>query len=256
MRHAKAAVAAVFLFFSMAGYGRAQTVRIVAEDDWYPYSAKFDDGPRGIAVDLVRAAFAAEGVEVAYDVMNYDRGMQAVKDGEAIGCFDAPRTAEVENIYLWHEERLFAADMYFYVTADFQGTVRGVEDVAGKTVGLTQGYGYGTRVDMDTRMIKQYSKTDAILIQKLLAKRLDLIILYDKVADYLLPKQGASGKIKRVGPSDSIDIYVAFSRQHPEGQKYRDVFSEGFRKIKADGTYDRIGKEWDERLKSAPPGSG
>ena len=239
----------IFLFKSSA---YAETVKIIAEDDWYPYSAKFPDGPKGIAVDISRAAFEAEGYTVDFESMNYDRCMELVKDGEAIGCFDAPRSDEIENIYLWHDEKLYAAEGHFYVRPDFQEKIKTLKDLAGKKVGLTQGYGYGSEIDLNTEMLKEYSKTDTILIQKLVGKRLDIILLWDKCADYLIPKLDVPGQIKAEGPTQSIDLYIAFSKKNPEGQKYRDIFSKGFKKIKENGTYQKIWEDWDAKLKATP----
>lgn len=243
-------ISAVFIFLTGA-LVYAETVKIIAEDDWYPYSAQFDDGPRGIAVDIVRAAFAAEGVNVGFDVMNYDRGMALVREGMAIGCFDAPRTNEIENVYLWHDEPMYSSVGYFYATSDYTGRINSVDEVVGKKIGLTQGYGYGDIIDLDNKMTKEYSKTDTIIIKKLIAKRLDFIVLYDKVADYLIPKLNVQGKIKPVGKATYIDLYIAFSKGHSEGKKFRDIFSRGFRKIKNDGTYQKIMNEWDLKLKGS-----
>jgi len=241
-------LAALIFFVSSAAY--AETVRIIAEDDWFPYSAKFEDGPRGIAVDLTRAAFAAENVTVEFDSMNYDRGMDMVKDGLAIGCFDAPRTQEIEEAYLWHDEPLFSSDGFFYALSDYQGIINSVAEVAGKKIGLTQGYGYGDVIDLNTEMVKEYSKTDTIIIKKLLAKRLDFVVLFDRVADYLIPQLGIQGKINPVGKATRIDLYIAFSETHPEAKGWRDIFSRGFAAIKDNGTYQRIIEDWKAKLKN------
>lgn len=235
----------------MCGRGYAETVHIVAEDDWYPYCAGFDGGARGIAVDITRAAFNAANVNVMFDVMNYDQGMGLVRAGEAIGCFDAPRTEEIEQVYLWHDEPLLLANGYFYAVATFEKSIDSVADAAGLRVGLTQGYGYGNVIDFDTAMMKQYSKRDDIVLKKLIANRVDLAIFFDKVADYLVSKMGLSGSIKQVGRAESIDIYIAFSKKHSDGQKYRDIFSEGFRLINENGVYAKIWDEWNDRLKGA-----
>ena len=166
-----------------------------------------------------------------------------------MGCFDAPRTSEIEEVYLWHDKPLFSAVGLFYAVSSFQGRINGLEDVVGKKVGFTQGYGYGNAVDLDTGMIKEYSINDKTLIRKLLAKRLDFIVLFDKVADYLLPQQGAGGQVEPVGNAGTIDIYLAFSRNHLDGKRFRDVFSRGMSKIEADGSYQKIMSEWDTRLK-------
>jgi len=249
-RALKIAVLFIFVFFLTGFVVFAETVKIIAEDDWYPYSAKSDAGQQGIAVDIVRAAFKAEGIDVEFDSMNYDRGMELVKDGAALGCFDAPRTREIEDVYLWHDKALFLAQSSFYAPGDYQGTIHDLQEIAGKKVGFTQGYGYGNGIDMDRGMIKEYSLNDRTLVRKLAARRLDFIVLFDKVADYLIPLQHVTGKIKPVGKADAIDIYVAFSKRHPEGKKYRDVFSNGFRKIEENGTYQKIMAEWDAKLKS------
>ncbi len=251
MRLQKGILVFAALVFLAAPLVFAETVKIIAEDDWYPYSARIDDGPRGIAVDIARAAFAAVGVNVEFDVMNYDRGMVLVREGMAIGCFDAPRTNEIENVYLWHDEPLFSAVGYFYATSDYAGTVHSVDEVIGKKVGLTQGYGYGDVMDLETRMTKEYSKTDTVIIKKLIAKRLDFIVLYEKIADYLIPKLNVQGKIKPVGKATYIDLYIAFSKGHSEGKNSRDIFSRGFRKIKNDGTYQKIINEWELKLKGS-----
>lgn len=239
----------VFIFF-VCSAGYAQKVEIIAEDDWFPYSGKFEDGPRGIAVDIVRAAFAAENTTVVFKMMNYDRGMALVKEGLAVGCFDAPRTREIEDAYLWHDEKLFGSDGFFYALSAYSGSIHNIADIAGKKIGLTQGYGYGDVIDLDTRIVKEYSKTDTIIIKKLLSNRLDFIILFDKIADYLIPKLCIQGKIKPVGKATHIDLYIAFSKTHPEARKWRDIFNRGLRKIKEDGTYQKIIDGWIVDLKN------
>ncbi len=243
----------VMFLLSIGSFSYAETVRIIAEDDWYPYSGQRDTGVAGIAVDIVRETFKAEGIDVEFDVMGYDRGMLMVKDGEAIGCFDAPRTNEIEETYYWHDEPMFTGDSYFYARADYDGTISKIDDLNGKKLGLTQGYGYGDKIDMNNTINKEYSKTDEIILKKLIGGRLDFIILYDRVADYLIFKNNVYGKIKQVGQSESTGLYVAFSKKHADGKKYRDIFSSGFKKIKENGTYKKIFDQWDAKLKGKNP---
>lgn len=240
------AVAIMFVGVHMAW---GETVEIVAEDDWYPYCAKIGEGVEGISVDLIKAAFNAEGVDVVFVPMNFDRGMAAVKDGKAIGCFNAVRTAESENTYLWHDEKLFSADSVFYAHSDFSGQVTSPKDIEGKKIGLTQGYGYGDAIEQNQKITKEYSKSDEIILKKCAAKRVDFVILYDKVAEYLIGKLGIQGQVKPVGSSESTDIYLAFSKANPAGSKFRDIFSSGMKKIKGDGTYKNILDSWDAKLK-------
>ncbi|MBF0595721.1 MAG: transporter substrate-binding domain-containing protein [Candidatus Omnitrophica bacterium] len=243
-------LAGLFLFGAVS-YG--ETVKIIAEDDWYPYSASIDGGAKGIAVDIVSAVYKAEGIDVEFQPMNYDRGMALVKDGSAVGCFDTSRTKELEQDYLWHDEPMFAATSMFYASADSTGNVNSVNDLAGKTLGLTQGYSYGDKIDLNKGIDKEYSKSDEVILKKLVAKRVDYVIVFEKVADSLVTKLNLQGKIRPAGKSETTMIYVSFSKTHPQGKKYCDLFSEGFRKIKADGTYQKLMDQWDAKLKGAAP---
>jgi polar amino acid transport system substrate-binding protein len=244
-----ATMAAVFL---MSPLVCAETVKIIAEDAWYPYSGQTENGVAGIAVDIVRETFKAEGIDVDFEAMGYDQGMLLVKDGGAIGCFDAPRTKEIEETYLWHDEPMFTAKSFFYATSDYKGSLKGVEDIGGRKLGLTQGYGYGNAIDMNDSLNKEYSKTDEVILRKLTAGRLDFIVLYDKVAEHLISKLGVQGKVKEVGLSEATDLYVVFSKKNPDGQKYRDIFSRGFRKIKTNGSYQQILDSWEAKFKNKP----
>ncbi len=69
----------------------AEVVQIAAEDDWAPYSSVAAAGgqPVGFAVDLVREAFATQGVEVRFVGVPFARCMYMAKLGQVAGCFNA-----------------------------------------------------------------------------------------------------------------------------------------------------------------------
>ncbi|MCM8831492.1 MAG: transporter substrate-binding domain-containing protein [Candidatus Omnitrophica bacterium] len=250
MRKKSKIVFFIFIFFFINLFSFAEDITILAEDSWYPYSGLIDGRLEGIAVDIVRAAFLAEGITVEFIPFNYDRAMKLVKDGNEIACFDTPRTKEIEELYLWHNPALFTAKSYFYAKATSTYTINSINDIGDKRLGLTEGYGYGNTIDTNYELNKIYSKSDEILVKKLIADRLDLIILYDKVADYLIKKLNVKDKIKPVGISETNELYLAFSKNHPDGKKYCEIFSRGLQKIIANGTYTKIWQNWKEKLKS------
>ncbi|MEM7816494.1 MAG: transporter substrate-binding domain-containing protein [Candidatus Aenigmatarchaeota archaeon] len=240
----------ILIFFFLHLFSFAETVRILAEDSWYPYSGLIDGKLDGIAPDIVKAAFLAEGIIVEFVPFDYDRAMKLVLDGKEIGCFDTPRTNEIEELYLWHQPPLFIAKSYFYAKSNSSYVINSIDDIVDKRLGLTQGYGYGNSIDTNYELNKIYSKTDEILIKKLIADRLDLIILYDKVADYLIKKLNVKGQIKPVGVSETTELYLAFSKKHPDGKKYCEIFSRGLKKIIENGTYAKIWQDWENKFKS------
>ena len=76
------------LLFAGAVALAGERIRIGAEDDWSPYSSVSKGKPVGFAVDVVRAAWAASGVDVELVPLPYARCMKEVDRGLLAGCFD------------------------------------------------------------------------------------------------------------------------------------------------------------------------
>jgi len=237
-----------FIIFSifLSSFVSAETVKILAENDWAPWAQ--GDGT-GIGNDVIRAAFKAVGIDVQYEVVLYDRALAMVKEGSAIACFNVPRQADNETTFLWPAQKLSTVRSMFYALSSFTGTVRSAADLAGKRLGLTEGYGYGNAIEQNNAIIKDYSRTDEIITKKLLAGRVDFVILYERCADIIIKNLNAVGKIKAVGVSDSADIYLAFSKANADSRKYLDLFNRGFQIIQSNGTYDAIMREWEAKFK-------
>jgi polar amino acid transport system substrate-binding protein len=116
-----------------------ETFTLIAEDDWYPYSSKREGKPVGLAVDIVHAAYEAAGVSVELVSRPYARCMLEVKQGKFVGCFDTSKDALTEKDYLYHQQPLFYATFGIYARSDHAQKMTAA-DLAGKKVGLTNGY--------------------------------------------------------------------------------------------------------------------
>jgi polar amino acid transport system substrate-binding protein len=96
--------AALLLLGLALSNARAEdTFRLVAENDWFPYSAERHGAPEGLAVDLVRAAFEAAGSKVELVSQPYARCLSEVEAGRQLGCFDTIREPSTEARFLFHE---------------------------------------------------------------------------------------------------------------------------------------------------------
>lgn len=235
-------------FFILPLYA-AEKVTLLAEDAWYPYTGKTDtQSVAGIAVDLITAAFEEVDTVVEYKVVPYDRAMAKVRKGEAIACFNTPREPNVEAFYKWPEQRLYQAKSFYYARKNFVGEIKSVKDLAKRKVGLVQGYGYGNDIDNNTQMHKVFSSSDKISIRKLMAKRVDVIVVFEMVAKHLLSQMPEGKNIKVVGQTKLTDIYLAFSKKHPNSDKYIFLFNKGFAKIKQNGRWQKIIDTWQQRF--------
>jgi len=239
------------LLFNAVGVVFADTYTIVAEDDWYPYSAARNNQAEGLAVDVVKAAFAAAGAGVQLKLLPYARCMDEVKKGNEIGCFDTNNSdPNYQADFVYHKEPLFIGRIAVYAPAAFSGTVD-VKGLEGHSVGVTIGYSYGVAVDSNTKIKKQPAETDIQNLMKLAAGRVEFALLYDKVADTLVAenKDKFAGKFKAVGVVSEDGLYISFSKIHPKAAEAMAAFNKGMSTIRSNGTYKKIEDDWNAKLK-------
>ena len=228
----------------------AETLTLVSENDWYPYAAERNGEARGLSVDLVRAAYAAVGVDVEFKVMSYARCMELLNTGEEVGCFNTPDDADIRAQQKLPQHALDTDLAYVYTRAESPQASLTLEQLAGKAVGIVNGYRYGDAFMHDPMILREFSASDLQNLKKLAAGRLDYIVLYERVARYLMGIYGGQLelKIKPVTPIGDIAIFVSFSPLHPRAEYAREMFDRGMSLLKSSGGYASIVSRWDAQL--------
>lgn len=225
----------------------AETVSLIGEDDWYPYSAKKDGKLQGFAVDIVKAAYAAAGVDLQLKTMPYARCMEVVKQGEELGCFDSADVPELRKEFVFHKQPLFNAEIAIYTLAGNEGgKPLTVADLKNKTVGITNGYTYGAELEDDASIKKDTAPSDLVNVRKLLAGRVKYSLVYTRVMDSLIASNAAEfqGKVKQVGSVTKHGLFVTFSPKKPESKRYAELLDKGLNTIRGNGVFADIEKKW------------
>ena len=238
--------AAALLLMAAFPLALAETVVVGAEDDWYPYSGVVDTKPKGMAEDIVSAAFKKAGVQVEFKSMPYARCMEEAKSGQLFGCFDAARNSTLEPNYLWHAKPIFTARILIYAKADSSDSGLGVKDLVGKDVGVTEDYEYGEAFDTNTKIKRVVSKHDIQGFRKLLNGQVKYMVAYEKVANHAFRQNAAElgGKFKPVGTTAEVGLYMAVNKNYPNAAKLLERFDQGFDGIVKDGSYQAIQNAW------------
>jgi len=224
-----------------------ERVRIGAEDDWRPYSYLVAGQPTGFAVDVVRAAWAAAGVEVELVSLPYARCMKEVDRGALAGCFDTLRDSMLEPRYRWHQQPLFRASIGIYGPAGAVATrfPLTVESLRSKRVGTTHGYDYGEVFDGDPGMLRDVAPSDISSLRKLVAGRVDYALVYDRVASEIARANPDLAKgYARVGLLADQSLYLSFARDFPGIERMIALFDQGLSKVRKSGEYARIEARW------------
>ncbi|WP_394779856.1 substrate-binding periplasmic protein [Undibacterium sp.] len=233
------------MLFSSALVG-AETVTLVGEDDWYPYSAFKDGRLQGFAVDIIDAAYAAVGIKAQFVSAPYARCLMLVRTGQATGCFDSLNDARQGAEFLFHKEPIFRAAIGIYAHNDAALQKVAVVGLKGHRVGFTHGYTYGDEVETDTQILREPAPTDISNLRKLVLGRSEYSLVYTRVVDYLSAAYPGElkDKLRQVGTVSEDRLFVSFSRSRPEAGRFADLLDKGLLAIRANGVYAGIEKKW------------
>jgi polar amino acid transport system substrate-binding protein len=235
------------LLLCSANLFAGERIRIGAEDDWSPYSSAVKGEPVGFAVDLVRAAWSAAGIDVELVPLPYARCMKDVDRGLLAGCFDTLRDPILESKYRWHAQPLFRARIGIYgrVEAGNDRADLTLANLRGKRVGVTHGYDYGEAFDSDATMLRDVAPSDLSSLRKLLAGRVDYVLVFDRVADDIAKTHADLGKgFSLQGVLVEPNLYISFSRTYPHIERIILQFDQGLAKVRSSGEYARIEARW------------
>ncbi|GGC70738.1 substrate-binding periplasmic protein [Undibacterium terreum] len=234
------------MLFSTSPGLRAETITLIGEDDWYPYSALKNGQLQGFAVDVIDAAYASVGVKVQFVAAPYARCLMLVQTGQAMGCFDSLNDAKLGQEFVFHKEPIFKAVIGIYARADAAAQKITVAELKGHRVGFTHGYTYGDEVEKDNRIFREDAPTDISSLRKLLLGRSEYSLVYTRVVDYLNAFYASElqGKIRQVGIVTEDKLFVSFSKLRPEAARYADLLDKGLQTVRANGTYAVLEKKW------------
>lgn len=238
------ALLAFMLWLSAAGIVQAETLRIGAEDDWYPYTAWRNERIVGMSADIVRAAFAASDTPVELASYPYSRCMELARSGSLAGCFNTTPDAHIRAEFLLPQEMLFSDDILLWGRLD----ATAIDDLAAirdKRVAVTIGYTYGDYFDSYRHLQRIAVRRDINGFRMLLRNRVDYVVAFRGTTEALLrDNPELAGQFKALTRVHRPLLYLTFSRHHPQAEALLHSFDAGMRKIRRDGTYQQILTHW------------
>lgn len=228
----------------------AEPLVIGAEDDWAPYCAldKQSGQPLGLAPELVKAVFTTEKLEIAFRPLPFARCMHDAKSGKVVGCFNATITEENRNQYYWHKTPMFEEDLAIFALASEPNRDLQLSSLEGKKVGITLGYTYPTDFMDNTKITRFEAKSDAQILEMLVRGRVDYILMNGMPGYLQIQQRQLTGKVIKVGKISTDGFWLAFSRTHPQGEAMSKQFEEGLQKIKNNGTYELLIRDFEAKL--------
>lgn len=218
-------------------------------DIWPPYSMKTSDGLSGLSVEVVRAVYARLGLkDVKIRDLPWMRALDMARFGEADGLFSANYTPERTVYFNYPDEPLLETPWLVWTRKGV--TVRTLDDLKGKRIGVVLGYSYTPEF---WNFIQTYCSVEEVYNDKINFRKLALGRLDATVADLgngLVLAASVGGGI-HPNPDSEIKrdgLYIVFNRKRVS-KRFVQRFSNALKEFKATGAYKAL---WNKYMTPAP----
>ncbi len=212
----------------------------LGSDEWPPFTG----GPESerAATELVQTALERIGIEATTTIAEWKTIEAQIRRGDLDGSAAMWRSAQREKELLFSapylENRLILAGLS---GSDVSATR--IADLSGKRVAVVGSYEYGDAVDGAVGVYFVGTQGDQDSLDKLLAGKVDYMLVDELVANHLLsfqPDETSANLAIGLAPLIRRSLHFALRRDLPNAKKIIDAFESEIRQLQADGTYSEI----------------
>lgn len=228
-----------FLVCSFSIFAQARTITLLSIE-YPPYTGR-SLPQEGIITAITRAAYKRMGYEVDIQYQPWARAIQEVKKGKFAGVLDVWYSAG-RTEFLAYSKPLLLNEIGFYARTNRQVDVRNLSKLGNLTIGKVRGNLDPPNIaSAHLRFDEAVDDTNNLL--KLAAGRVDLVLMDKHVADHILANQLKNLRTELVWlkpPVYRFWLYVAFSKNSPNWERYLVDFNTGLAMIQEDGTLEQL----------------
>lgn len=210
--------------------------------EWGPFTSS-DDRLANLAVALVKRALRYSHIRTHVEYHDWDQSYQALLDGDTVASFPWQKTQTRASDVIFPREPLIKAESVFFYRHDSNFHWETPSDLSQYRLGGIDGYAH---VDFYKQHDLSYlpAKNQTENIQNLLDGKIDAFIANKYVGYYFLKKAFSADNGRKVGLHKTVvydtNLYVAFSKKHPDTVQLMEQLDAGLQHIKNTGKYDEV----------------
>ena len=246
MKRLLAVAASLVLFFGANADAEVKSLSI-GVDEWPPYEFKMgysgNEHISGFSTEVVEAVLKKMGVAIA-EIRQYPwaRAEKMLIDGYIDLLLTAATSEKRATLTYYPSESLVESAWVFYIRKQDEGKIvfNTLNDLKGKRIGVVRAYTYTPEFWDFVKAEKSFEEVpnDDINIRKLLANRLDVIIMDRGNGHALLKRLGASGQVLALKkPLMTMSLYSIFSRNSDVDKDFVDQYSSVLKTFKSTPEY-------------------
>lgn len=239
----------LFVVLLISSTARAQSEELVlVADPWCPFTCDSASKKPGLMIEIVMAALGPK-YKIKYQNMSWARAVEDTRKGGYSAIVGALKNDAPD--FVFPATPLAQMKSCFYVRSDSKWEFKGEGSLKGKTLGAVKDYAYGDQIDPylqksegDSNAVDLITGTDttARLFMKLKAKRVEIVIEDETVANYVLKEKAelSAEKFKQAGCLTQSPLFVAFSPSKPISKALAKDIDAGIKALKANKKFNEI----------------
>jgi len=210
---------------------------------------------QGVAVALARAALASQGWRLQVAFRPWARALTELEAGQHDGVIGAWYQPERERIMDFAKPMGIDNLVGYFGLAKRPGAGKHQlpTDLAGLHIGTVQGYANPQAFEQAVQLGAKAdpARDDLTNLRKLLAGRVDLVLIDKGVARYLISTElkGAATQFVWLEPAlERMPLHIAMAKARPQHQALRELMDRGQEAIARSGELERIRQRWKDWL--------
>lgn len=228
--------------------GFSQEMIRLGVDEFLPYISQNLPG-YGFLPRIISESFALSGVKVKYHFVPWKRALITAQRGSLDGTPAWFRTPEREQLFYISAPLVDDSQSFFHLR-EFPFEWKTVDDLKGISIGATLGYDYGDAFTSAEKMgqlkVRRVTR-DLQNFKKLFAKRI-MVFPMNTFAGYAILHKNFDSKMVSLVTHHSLPIrseplYLLLSKKNPRNEQLIQLFNQGLKTLRKNGTYDQYVKE-------------
>ncbi len=235
-------ILALILFVYLLPVARAAEVITLVTDPWPPYYVPTLK-QQGFLTEIARQACERSGYQLEVKFMPWNRALKHARMGVYDGTLGAYYTQERARDF-FYTRPLADSRVVFFALKDNPIQYTGLKSLQGLSVGVMNGYHYSDAFNSSTLFQRVKANTLTKSFERLLARRVDLVISDQLVAKGLL-KSGFSSRqdsqIKSLEPALKVNpLYILVSKLTKNAEQKQHKLDLALEQMRADGSLQKI----------------
>jgi len=241
MKKFLSACLSVCLFSTLIGRAEVKKTIIAAADPYIPFVDPGNPGG-GVSLEIIRAAMEYQGYEIRYKNVPWKRAVVGVNESTYDILPDGWMSEERKKTQIYSDSYA-ANELKFIKRKGDPFEFNGIKSLSDKKIGTIIGYSYSKTFDNASNFTKEPVPRIMQNIKKLVYGRIDLTLDDEIMVKAELKKNNPDliNKIEFTKNSiSSKPLYISCSKKNPKCKEIINAFNKGLKKIKSDGTYNKI----------------